>query len=216
MGDIFREIDEELRHDKAAKLWNKYGNYAIAGAVLVVLAVAGMSWWQQRELNRQIALGSRFVAAEALVREDKAGEAADQFAALASDANQGYATLARLYEAGLKAQTGDPRGAIALYDKIAGDSAVDRPFRDAATVLAVMHALDLPDADPALLAARLEPLAEPRAPFRHSAMELLALIAQKRGDKAKARDYLTRLADDLEAPQGVRTRATQLLALVAD
>jgi hypothetical protein len=216
VGDIFREIDEELRQDKLAKWWKQYGNYVIAAAVLVVVAVGGVSWWQQREMNRQLALGSRFAAAEALAREDKAAEAAAQFAALARDASPGYATLARMYEAGLKARTGDVGGAIAIYDQIAGDSSVDRPFRDAATVLAAVNAIDLPDYDLAALSARLEPLVAPRVAFRHSAMELLALIAQKKGDNAKAREYLTRIADDLEAPQGVRSRATQLLALAGD
>jgi hypothetical protein len=216
LGDIFREIDEELRHDKAAELWKKYGNYVAAAAVLIVLIVAGLSWWQQHQLNRQVTLGNRFAAAEALVRDNKPGDAAAQFGALAQDASAGYATLARMYEAGIKAQSGDVRGAIATYDQIAGDSSVDRPFRDAATVLGATHALDLPDADLAGLNARLEPLVAQHSPYRHSAMELLALVAQKRGDNAKAKEYLTRVADDLEAPQGVRSRAAQLLALVAE
>ena len=216
LGDIFREIDEELRQDKAAELWKKYGNYVAAAAVLIVLIVAGLSWWQQHQHNRQIELGSRFAAAEALVRDNKTGDAAAQFGALAQDASPGYATLARLYEAGIKAQSGDARGGIAIYDQIAGDSSVDRPFRDAATILGATHAFDLPDADLAGLSARLEPLVSQRSPYRHSAMELLALIAQKRGDNAKAKEYLTRVADDLEAPQGVRSRAAQLLALVAE
>lgn len=215
MGDIFREIDEELRQEKAAKLWKKYGNYVIAAAVLIVLAVAGVNWWQQREQNRRIALGGRFAAAENLLRENKDVEAAREFAALAQQGDTGYATLARLYEAAIMAQS-DAKGAIAIYDQVAGDASVDRPFRDAATVLGAMHALDVPDADLAGLSARLDAMVAPRVAFRFSAMELLALIAEKRGDNAKARDYLTRLADDLEAPQGARARATQLLARLAE
>ena len=61
LGDIFREIDEELRHDKAAELWKKYGNYVAAAAVLIVIVVAGLSWWQQHELNRQIEIGRAHV-----------------------------------------------------------------------------------------------------------------------------------------------------------
>ena len=30
MSDIFREVDEDLRRDEAAKVWKKYGPYAIA------------------------------------------------------------------------------------------------------------------------------------------------------------------------------------------
>ncbi len=43
MADIFREIDEEVRRDKAAELWKKYGWVVTALAVLVVVGVAGSS-----------------------------------------------------------------------------------------------------------------------------------------------------------------------------
>ncbi|MDB5641378.1 MAG: hypothetical protein JWN07_695, partial [Hyphomicrobiales bacterium] len=37
MADIFREIDEELRRDKAAKVWDRYQKPIVALAVLIVL-----------------------------------------------------------------------------------------------------------------------------------------------------------------------------------
>ena len=37
MADIFREIDEELQQERAAKLWQRYGDWLIALAVGVVL-----------------------------------------------------------------------------------------------------------------------------------------------------------------------------------
>ena len=39
MGDIFREIDEELRHDHYAKLWQTWGKYVIAAAVALALII---------------------------------------------------------------------------------------------------------------------------------------------------------------------------------
>jgi len=35
VADIFREIDEELRQERAEKLWRRYGNYVLGGAVAV-------------------------------------------------------------------------------------------------------------------------------------------------------------------------------------
>ena len=40
MSDIFTEVDEEVRREQLKKLWERYGNYAIALAFLVVAAVA--------------------------------------------------------------------------------------------------------------------------------------------------------------------------------
>ena len=41
MSDIFQEVDEEVRRDKAAEFWKKYQNQILAAAVLIVLASAG-------------------------------------------------------------------------------------------------------------------------------------------------------------------------------
>jgi len=35
MTDIFQEVDEEVRRDKAAEFWKKYQNLILAGAVLL-------------------------------------------------------------------------------------------------------------------------------------------------------------------------------------
>ena len=40
MSDIFQEIDEELRQDKAARLWKAYGKYLVALAIFIILAIA--------------------------------------------------------------------------------------------------------------------------------------------------------------------------------
>ena len=41
VSDIFTEVDEEVRREQLKKLWDKYGNYAVAAAVLLVLAIGG-------------------------------------------------------------------------------------------------------------------------------------------------------------------------------
>jgi hypothetical protein len=50
MSDIFREVDEDVRRDKAAEFWKKYQNYIIAGAALIVLAAAGWRFYENRRL----------------------------------------------------------------------------------------------------------------------------------------------------------------------
>ncbi len=78
----------------------------------------------------------------------------------------------------------------------------------------VLHSLDAPDADPAQLAARIAPLAAAGAdnPWRASAQELAALVALKRGDREEARRGLQALAQDVTAPQGLRSRAGRIAA----
>ncbi len=52
MADIFREVDEEVRRDKAAEFWKKYQNWIIGAAVLIILATGG---WRYIEYQRRVA-----------------------------------------------------------------------------------------------------------------------------------------------------------------
>ena len=38
---LFREIEEDLRQEHWAKLWKRYGNYAVGAVFALVLSVAG-------------------------------------------------------------------------------------------------------------------------------------------------------------------------------
>ena len=39
MADIFTEVEEDLRRDRAKQLWTRYGRYFVALAVVAILAV---------------------------------------------------------------------------------------------------------------------------------------------------------------------------------
>ena len=96
-------------------------------------------------------------------------------AALAADAPAGYATLARFREAKYRADAGDRPAAIALYDSLASDTAVEPMLRDLATLYSVR--MQIAGGDPAALTARLAPLTEEGNPWRYSAGELTAVLA---------------------------------------
>ena len=216
MGDIFREIDEELRQEKFQKLWREYGRYVIGGAVAVVVAVAGVSGWQQYQDSQRLADGARFAAAKALSDDGKTRDAAALFASLARESGTSYGTLARFHEAALSARQGDTGAALSLYDALAADSGVDAPFRDLATILAASLRADGSSPDTAGITARLEPLIDAGGTWRHSALEILGTLAHRSGDIAKAKELFERIVDDIEAPRGVRARAAQMLAIMAN
>ena len=95
MADIFHEVDEEVRRERLQKLWERYGTYFIALAVLVVLGVGawrGYQWWQDKQAA---AAGAKFEAALVLSQQGKHSEAEAAFAEIAAKAPAGYAMLAR-------------------------------------------------------------------------------------------------------------------------
>jgi hypothetical protein len=209
LADIFDEIEEDLRRERAKRLWDRYGWIVLVVAGAVVLGVAGWRGWQWYQNREAAAAADRFLAAAAAADRGEPA-AAEAFAALSAEAPAGYRLLARLREAGVKASLGQADEAVALYDSLAADRAAPPLYRDLAALLSVLHQAD--SGDPRALADRLAPLAAEGAPFRHVAMELQAVLAERRGDRAEARRLLEALSSDRGAPDGIRRRAAQMLA----
>ena len=208
---LLREIDEDLRQEKYAKLWKQYGAHVVAAAFLLVAGVAGYQGWRHYDINNRETLGERFADAMGQARDDGPGEAAQAFSTLAREGG-GYSVLARLQEAALLAQGKDRGGAAAIYRRLADDSGVDAVYRDLAVVLGVLQEME--GGDSSTLTLRLAPLTADANPWRHSAKEISAALAFSSGDREKAVEIFTGLAKDASAPEGIRARASEMLAAI--
>ena len=213
MVDIFDEVDEELRAERAQRLLQRYAGLIIAVALLIVGGAAGWQAWRWWQARQDMAAAQRYVTAMTLMQSPAAAGNAQaltgDFDALAQTAPEGYRTLARLQAAALKAEHGDLRGALGLWNDVASDGSADPLLRDLATLLWCQHQIDT--ADPGLLAARLKALAEPGNVWRPLAQEQLALLDLHQGKTEAAKAALNKLAQDVTAPNGVRERAAALL-----
>jgi hypothetical protein len=209
LAEIFREVDEELKREQLNRYWRKYGKFAVAGLVLIVLGTAARVGWMEYQKEQRLAESERFLAALTLIQEKKSGDAMSSLAALAADANIGYATLARFREAALKGRSGDTEAAAAAYDALAKDGGVDPLYARLADLYYVLYKLET--ADPNALAARLEPLTEADSAWRYSALEMSALLAVRTGDAEASRKNYATLVDDPRTPAGIRTRAAEML-----
>ncbi|HEV2678656.1 MAG TPA: tetratricopeptide repeat protein [Aliidongia sp.] len=207
MADIFQEIDEDLRRDRAAKLWARYGKYVIAAAVLVVAATAAGVGYQNWRLQQYQARGLKYAETAGLVRDGDNAKAIAGFEAIAAEDKAGYGLLARIQAAALKAKSDDKEGGLAALSTIAADGAVDPVYRDLATALAGLYSVD--EAKPEETIARMKPLVD--GPWHFTALEVTALAQLKAGDKAAALKTYQGLADDLGAPASLRTRATEIV-----
>ena len=212
MSDIFQEVDEEVRRDKALEFWKKHQNLIIGVVALIILATAGYRFYENRRLAAEQAAGAQFQQALGLDREGKAAEAQAALAAIAASAPHGYQTLARL--AGAAAQSkADPKGALAVYDALAADGSIGTLFQDAAKLRAALIRLD--QGDGAAARPALQALAAPTGPYRHSARLGLAVIALHDGQYEEAGKQLDLIAADPEAPTAEKRSADALFGLVA-
>lgn len=209
--DIFDEVDEELRADRATKLFKRYAGWLLALAVLIVVGAGGWQVWRWYDLKQRTALAESYLAAMRTADSKGAArqQAEAQFAAVAARASGGYRDLALLRVAALKAESGDLAGASALWDQVAGDGQADSLLRDLANLQWALHQID--SGDPALVAARLDRLTAPGNPWRPMAEEAQAMLALRQGKAEAARDALKRVAEDITAPEGSRVRAERIL-----
>jgi len=217
VADIFDEVEEDLRAERARQFARRYAGVGVAALLLVLGAIAGWQGWQAWQARRDRAVAAVYL--DAMRQAESAGGAArtptyegaiSGFAKVAAEAPPGYRALARLQEAALRAGAGDAAGAAALWNAVAADDAVDPLLRDAATLLWAEHQVDAGDA--AAVRARLAPLTGPANPWHGLAQETGALLDLREGHDAEARQALQGLARDITAPQGVRSRADGLLA----
>ena len=214
MSEIFREVDEEVQRDRYAALWQRFRWPIIAVLVALVGGTIGYTAWQNYSASVKVERGERFLAAAALAEDGRNEEAAQAFAAFAEDANAGYAALARLREAAVLADAGDPAGAVAVYDRIVNDSGAETVMRELAAVLAAQRLLDT--GDTAGAEDRLAAVAGGAGPWRHLARELQGIAAMQAGRAADASAIFAELEEEAGVPPGVKGRAAELRAAIGE
>ncbi len=219
VADIFDEVKEDLRAERAQAMLRRYGAALLVVAVLVIGAVGGWQAWQWVESRRDARAASLYLAA---MRDadgiPPAGDAAKRTAAAGAflaiadhgATPDGYRTLSRLRAAGLKADGGDVPAALTLWNQVSADADADPLLRDLAGLLWVQHQID--SGDPATLRARLDPLIRGDNPWHPLAQEEAALLDLRLGQTDAARATLRNLTIDTTVPEGVRGRANGLLA----
>lgn len=212
MSDIFKEVDEDIRHDQLKQLWDRVGPYVIGLAILIVVATAGYRGWVYWQERQAQATGDRFLAALDLAESGKHEEAITALQAIAADGSGQYPVLAGFRIAAEKAAAGDSTGAVAEYDAIASSGNASDDVKALARLRAAMQLSGTaPLAD---IESRLGDLAATGNVWRHNARELLGIAAWRAGDYDKARKYFDDINADQDSPQDMRQRVQLMLALI--
>ena len=215
MPDIFDEVSEDLRAERARALLRRYG-IVLVGLMLLTLAGVGLYDYEERQTSQvSNAAAERFIDAQ-----DRAAHQADTshappvdlikpFADIAASGPDGYRVLARLQLAALDWDAGRHDSAIAAWKQVAADGAAPTLLRQLATLTSAQHQVDSGDAQ--ALKRQLQPLLEPTSQWRALAEQVTALLDIRLGRMAEAKAIMKSLSTDPQAPQGVRTMAQDLL-----
>ncbi len=209
---FIREVNEEIRKDRAQALWDRFGPLALGLAVLIVLGTALYVAYDAWISNRANQSGDNFSQALALANEGKNDEALGALAALEKDGYGAYPILARMRAATVLEAKGDFKGSVAGFDAVAADSAIPMSIRDMANLRAALVLVD--NGTYAEVATRVEPLTADTNALRHSAREALGLAAWKEARAADALKLFDQIKDDQAAPRNLRERAILMAELI--
>lgn len=209
---FIREVNEELRQDRARQIWDNYGLAALGVAIAVIIATGiyvGWDWWTTRQANDS---GDRFSQALTLANEGNSEQALEQLSTLEGDGYGAYPVLARFRTATVQADAGDFPAAIASFDAVASDSSIPQPIRDTARLRAGYLLVDHGSYDD--VAARVEALTSDDSAMRHSAREALGLAAWKDGQADEALRLFDLIIDDAGVSANMRQRAQLMAELI--
>jgi hypothetical protein len=209
---FYREVNEEIRQDRARALWDSFGPFVIIGAVLVVLGTAGWVGWEYYASARAARSGDAFAGALALAQDGKSDEALAALQQLERDGSGAYPALARMRAATVLAEKKDFAGAVAAFDAVAADTSIPETIRDAARLRAALLLVD--HGSYADVASRVEPLTDDANAMRHSAREALGLAAWNDNKPADALKLFDQIRNDEGAPAGVTERAGLMAELI--
>lgn len=207
MADIFDEIDEELKRDRAQVLWAKYGKYVLSAAAAIVLVVGasqGYNAWTKQQVE---------TAAETYQAALNADDVGAALEANLSSLTDGYAMVAKFQIAADLANKDDAVAAEQAYLALSTESGLDPLYQQAALMLSVMSAVNTGDV--ADLQDRLSSLTSAAGAWQALALELSAGLDLQAGDVAAAKAKIDQVLALPEIPNDLRQRA-QRMALVLE
>ncbi|MBT9446914.1 MAG: tetratricopeptide repeat protein [Hyphomonadaceae bacterium] len=210
MTDLFEEVEENLRRDQFQSLWKKYGVFAIGGAVALVLGVGGVGVYRSWQDGQSQAASETFAEIQQLAQTDPAA-AAPKLAAFAKSGFGGYKALAEMERAGALQAEGDLPGALVAFDNAAKMSN-EPAIKQSAQLRAAYIAAESENFT--AIEARVQPLIADGGAFGYLGRELLGVEAYEAGQLDRARTEFSYLETAFDAPQGVRERAQQFLAVI--
>lgn len=211
MTDIFREVEEEVRRERYAQLWKKYGDYVIAGAALVIIAAAGIQLWRVYHQRELVKASVTYAAAGQMLDAGAATAAATTYAKLAETAPGGYSQLALLQKGNALLQAGQTQQAVEAYKQVAAKG--DTLLAPVARIRAAWATVDT--ADRSELDTLLKPLLDDTNPWHPMAREIIAYADYRSGATAKALSAFQAIAKDSATPAAVRQRSQWMATYLA-
>ena len=208
-GETFlREVDENLRRDQLRDVAKKYGAWIAAAVVLLLAAVGGWIYWQDRQAKAAAQYSEVLAQIYTDIGAGKVANVPQRLDALAAESSGALKASAMLARAAVAVEQNDRAAATAKFHQVAADDDLPQPYRDLGLIRAT--AMEFDTIRPEQVIARLQPLTKPGNPWFGSAGELTAMALIKQGKKLEAGRLFAAIAADQQVPDSIRARSVQI------
>ena len=208
MNDVFKEVEESLREDTLAKWWKRWSFIVYAAVAAAVIGVGVYEFMRSQRAGAINRAALTYDAGFVALQSGDMATARARFSELSSS-DTGFAVLAGNMLARVERDlTNDPAAIEAHLKKAA---ASDKGVLGDLSILKLGYlkadTSTLPE-----LEATLKPLLDKEGQVSLLAQEIVAAKVLAGGDVNRARDMFETLSVDLNAPQSMRQRVSQVLA----
>jgi hypothetical protein len=208
--DIFQEVEEDVRRERFEKLWKQYGDYIIAGVAALAVGVAGYKLWDKYQYQQRLEASKTFMQAVQAADTGNVQAATATYGKLVKSGPGGYAIVAKLGQANSQLATDNRSEALTIYKSVA-----DKDSSQLGAVARIRAAWIMVESAPKSdLEAWLAPLNVQSNPWHFMAREIMAYADYRAGALAVAGTEYRQLADDKDAPSGLRGRANAMAIFI--
>ena len=190
---LYREVWEDVNNEKTQQFLKKYGNYIIAGALVIMIIITSIQIGVRAHRAAKMATAENYETA--LENTD-----ANALVGIARNTSGATADLA-LFQAYVLDKD------VAKLDEVVKDGKTQE-FRDLARMHIVSIRGDEMDAD--AVEKYLEPLNTKKSPFYYTASLTVAQKYLSVGNREEANKWLDKIIDDSKAPAVIKSNAESL------
>ena len=211
MSELFREIDEELRQERALVFLRRHGlKLLIAASALIIGLTANMIWRDMTAVKNASRTAKLItITGSGLYGDDTVPDPA-ALKKFVGNSTDSLAVLVLFRQAGILAQNGKDDEAVKIYKEIIKQAGIDPVLRDYARYLEILRRTDHDQPDDLIIA--LKPLTENKI-WGPAARELTGVLEFRAGRVERSVKILDDLVKDPETDSGIRNRAGQLAIL---
>ena len=211
---LLREVVEDVQNEQIQQFWNKYGIFVIIAVALILTATISFESIKGWQMKKQQELSTAYSVALSLQTQGRLDESMEYYGSLLDKTSGIYADLARLQIANIYLLQSNTADAFSVLENLINDSNALPQLKTVAILKLAFYKMDT-DAPSAEIKDLLSPLFK-QSETSDVAYELLAMLSVREKDFDQAKKYYQSITSSSTAPDNMKTRAQDMINILAE